>query len=225
MSSSLGSSRRSSANSRNTTRIITVTTPAYRSSSSTPASNNAAGLAVQPVHVPASISTASRTCRPSVSVTSSCVPGSLPAARAAGQPVATARNRERLSRATSACSDAGSSLNRLGVPHRSAGRAAARRPDHGPPAAIGDDADRDVPGPQQDREPLDAAGGPAARGDPGQRVSAPRQVACRAVSTARGRPRAGPPRSRRWRRRRRLRRRPRGLAPSSASSALSGSSA
>ncbi|MGH9115497.1 MAG: hypothetical protein ACRDWW_06650 [Acidimicrobiales bacterium] len=61
-----------------------------------------------------------------------------------------------------------------GVPHARRGGGAPRGPDEGPPATVGDDSERHVPGAQQPGEAVDGAGGPAAGGDGCERVGSPR---------------------------------------------------
>ena len=60
------------------------------------------------------------------------------------------------------------------VPHGGTGRAAARRGDERPPAPVGDDPDRHVPGTEQHGQPLDGVRRPGPGRGPGQRMRPPR---------------------------------------------------
>ena len=59
------------------------------------------------------------------------------------------------------------------VPDSGTGRGAARRGDESPPASVGDDPDRDVPGTEQHGQPLDGVRRPGAGRGPGQRMRSP----------------------------------------------------
>ena len=60
------------------------------------------------------------------------------------------------------------------VPHGGTGRAAARRGDERPPAPVGDDPDRHVPGAEQHGQPLDGVRRPGPGRGPRQRMRPPR---------------------------------------------------
>ena len=60
-----------------------------------------------------------------------------------------------------------------GVPHGGAGRGTARRGDERPPAPVGDDPDRHIPGTEQHGQPLDGVRRPGPGRGPRQRMRSP----------------------------------------------------
>ena len=206
MSSSLGSSRRSSANSRNTTRIMHGDHAGVQTSSSTPASSWPPDSRSSRSSVERSISTASRTWRPRVSVTSSWR-SRLSANRAGSRSAAgDGQEPEPLQQRDQCLQRRRILAEQAGVPDRRAGRAAARRPHHGPPPAVGDHADSARRRARSSTARRSTRWRSSRRSSPGPADGCPTAGACRAASTGR---RTRPPRPRTSRRRRRPRRRQR----------------